>query len=267
MALNSSGVIKFSDINTELGLAYNTPRKLSDTAVRTLFGVASGRIALRDGYGKADPLAVNYVTFSSSSGQSFSKTYNDIAIGTPHPRRRVYLVVTYSMTSSGNNAITLGTIGEIAVTVIGPTYGSGSTLGICTSIVYADVPTGATATVVLNFAKNLNAGGASIYVYRVINQVNASLVDSAQYTSVGGTVFSATVSTAAGGFCLGSMQRSTQIFTYTSLTGLSASRGISPGYSNTGFALTAAGTPLTATWTLGASYNYTATTGLWSFSP
>lgn len=54
MALPSSGVIKFSDINIELGLAANTPRKLSDTAVRTLFDVSSGRINLSNGRGKAN---------------------------------------------------------------------------------------------------------------------------------------------------------------------------------------------------------------------
>jgi hypothetical protein len=72
MALTSSGQIKFSDINVELGVAANTPRKLSDSEVRTLFGVASGRIALRDGYGKSSivdsspvPLEPEYIQSSS----------------------------------------------------------------------------------------------------------------------------------------------------------------------------------------------------------
>jgi hypothetical protein len=65
MPLSSSGVIKFSDINVELGVAANTPRKLSDSAVRTLFGVASGRITLSNGYGKSNRVTAT-ITIASN---------------------------------------------------------------------------------------------------------------------------------------------------------------------------------------------------------
>jgi hypothetical protein len=54
MALPSSGVISLSDVNVELGLSSTAQISLNDSAVRTLFGVASGAINMEDGYGKAN---------------------------------------------------------------------------------------------------------------------------------------------------------------------------------------------------------------------
>lgn len=54
MALPSSGVISLSDVNVELGLSATAQISLNDSAVRTLFGVASGAINMQNGYGKAN---------------------------------------------------------------------------------------------------------------------------------------------------------------------------------------------------------------------
>ena len=53
MALPSSGAISFANINSELGAVAGTLRSLNDAAVRSLFGKASGAIAMSDGYGKS----------------------------------------------------------------------------------------------------------------------------------------------------------------------------------------------------------------------
>lgn len=79
MALPSSGVIKFSDINVELGVAANTTRKLSDSAVRTLFGVASGRITLSNGRGKANSFTFNKTI--SSNTQNYNLRSDAVAAG------------------------------------------------------------------------------------------------------------------------------------------------------------------------------------------
>lgn len=54
MPLPSSGAISLNNVNQELGRAspYNQQISLNDTVVRSLFGVASGQIAMSDGYGK-----------------------------------------------------------------------------------------------------------------------------------------------------------------------------------------------------------------------
>lgn len=50
MALQGSGQISLNDVNIELGNASGTQIGLGDSAVRDLFGVASGAISLSDGY-------------------------------------------------------------------------------------------------------------------------------------------------------------------------------------------------------------------------
>jgi hypothetical protein len=54
MTLPSSGPISMNNVNVELGYSGTALISLNDTAVRTLFGVASGQISLSDGYGKSN---------------------------------------------------------------------------------------------------------------------------------------------------------------------------------------------------------------------
>lgn len=65
MALQSSGIIKFSDINVELGNNPTDELSLSDTALRTLFDVPSGTIKISQGYGKSNRVQVT-ITLSSN---------------------------------------------------------------------------------------------------------------------------------------------------------------------------------------------------------
>lgn len=70
MPLPSSGRIRLSDVNTELGLASTTRVSLNQASVRALLGVSSGRIRLAaDGYGKSNRVALSYV-FSSNTTDS-----------------------------------------------------------------------------------------------------------------------------------------------------------------------------------------------------
>lgn len=59
MALQGSGAISLANVNTELGVASTTTRSLNDSAVRTLFGVASGAISMSQGYGKSNRKTIN----------------------------------------------------------------------------------------------------------------------------------------------------------------------------------------------------------------
>lgn len=63
MALPSSGPISLSNVSVELGNGATVNVSLNDSAVRGLFGKASGAIAMSDGYGKANQFVL---TISSS---------------------------------------------------------------------------------------------------------------------------------------------------------------------------------------------------------
>lgn len=60
MALQTSGQIALSDVNTELGNAAGTSISMGSTAVRDLFGIASGEIKMSNGYGAS--AAPSYAT-------------------------------------------------------------------------------------------------------------------------------------------------------------------------------------------------------------
>ena len=58
----SPNSISLSQVNTELGLSSTAQISLNDSAVRTLFGKASGAIAMSDGHGKANQFAFTIST-------------------------------------------------------------------------------------------------------------------------------------------------------------------------------------------------------------
>lgn len=72
MALQSSGTIDLSDVNVELGNAASTTITLGGSAVRDLFGVASGAISLTNGYGAS---AVGFVMSNHTTLDIGAKLY------------------------------------------------------------------------------------------------------------------------------------------------------------------------------------------------
>ncbi len=89
MALQSSGAIEMSDINTELGLSSTTAANLGSSAFRGLSGVASGATEMSDFHGKSNEpdilwaglSQINILKESTSSVTSSLKFLADGTLG------------------------------------------------------------------------------------------------------------------------------------------------------------------------------------------
>jgi hypothetical protein len=77
MTLPASGAISLSQVNTELGLSSSATITMNDTAVRTLFGQASGTVDMNTGHGKSYRVSIS-TTFSSNAQD---QTVNISSIG------------------------------------------------------------------------------------------------------------------------------------------------------------------------------------------
>ena len=79
MALQSVGVIKFSDINVELGNNPTDELGLSDPDLRTLFDVPGGTIKISTGYGKSNRVqTISFTRALAESSPSSGALYGDI---------------------------------------------------------------------------------------------------------------------------------------------------------------------------------------------
>ena len=104
MALPASGAISFSDINVELGLSATAQLSLGSPNVRTLFGIASGAIAMGAGYGKANQFA-----FNLTAGANVDLRTQAIAAGWNQSSKVVATLAsgTISSSSTGSYALTI----------------------------------------------------------------------------------------------------------------------------------------------------------------
>jgi hypothetical protein len=123
MTTPATGPLKFSEINTELGLGSTTQRSMSSALVRTLAGVASGAISFSSLRGKSNRQVVTYVISADVADKV-------ITLGSTAPTSGTYVAGRSDCTITiGSGIYVYGTVaGDAGLTVSGGA--AGDTLAI-----------------------------------------------------------------------------------------------------------------------------------------
>ena len=113
MTLPASGnPISFSQVDVELGLSATAQISMNDTAVRTLFGVASGAIGMSSGLGKSNTSVPGAPTGVSAS----ASTYSSASVSFSAPACTGHLTIDYYQAISTPGCITATGTSPISVT-------------------------------------------------------------------------------------------------------------------------------------------------------
>lgn len=152
------------------GIIGNTNRPTLSTA-SGVWGVRQQARSRRD---DVWPLFVafsgSYISSYSTGDTTFtSRTFSAASIGAEHPNRTVVVTATWNAGAFGV-LLASATIAGVSATIIQTSASAGWERS---AILYANVPSGSSADVVLNFAGAIN-NGAAIGVFRLIDVTSVS---------------------------------------------------------------------------------------------
>lgn len=111
-----------------------------------------------------DPFSAEYVTSTSVGSTSSSYTFSSVSIGAANVYRTIAVTVSWNAGAAGR-LLNTATIGGINATVCQISDAAGYERS---AIIYAEVPTGTTGNIVLNFNGSIGYGIA-IGIFRLLN--------------------------------------------------------------------------------------------------
>jgi hypothetical protein len=125
------------------------------------------------------PLTFQYVANAQVSQSGNVRTWSNVAIGQPD-RTRLVVVAVHAIrgNATGNRAVGSATIGGISAIIVSGTNVFDTNVS---ALIYAEVPTGTTATVVVTFVGDAGSdvvgADATIGVYAIYNPKSSAPVD------------------------------------------------------------------------------------------
>lgn len=145
------------------------------------------------------PVQISFstTTILSRDTTESSSTFTNVNFGTAYPDR--YAIVFYAHTSGQDTQLSSATIGGITATILSNAYESISTGSASGAIIGAYLPTGTTATVVLNYN---TSGNANCILPMALTGVRRK-IDSATFTTNTESVASVTNDDIRNGITLG----------------------------------------------------------------
>lgn len=213
MTLPASPPITAQDINVELGRSATAAFSIDGAEERALAGIPSGAISFSDFLGKSSQLALtltdagNEIDFNP--GES-TGTHTNRAIGTAAATRKVFVNVLWAA-SVTSRQLSSATIGGVSATILGQdSLSDGDDESIGAAIIVAEVPTGTTATIVLNYSGLVLMSRIRVYTTNGAYTVTETLTDTSTVipttltanvaidVAEGGLVLAAMVSSASG---------------------------------------------------------------------
>jgi hypothetical protein len=146
------------------------------------------------------PFSIAYVSDNSNASGASSYTFTSQNIGTPGSTR-IVVVGVFAQTTGCPETVSSVTIGGSSATEATSANGCDSIGGSFTDIWYLAVPTGAAATIVVNFSNSVNRAG--IFVYNVFGTSSSFSAANNDASGTPGTSASATVTVPSGGGTVG----------------------------------------------------------------
>lgn len=135
MTLPASGAISLGQVNTELSRSATAALGLGDTAVRSLFGIATGAIDMNTGHGKSSvvaPSAINVLVVAGGGGSGYTNDWPGAGGAgglCTQTARGVSTGTTYTVTVGGGGSSGAGGANSVfdSITANGGGHGSATT--------------------------------------------------------------------------------------------------------------------------------------------